>query len=71
MKNKKLFTLMLIGLGVLSFTACSDDDDAPEIKTVTASDGAFVVNAGNTRSAIDGSLTYFDYNTSSASQSVF
>lgn len=71
MKNKKLFSLMLVGLGVLSFTACSDDDDAPEIKTVTASDGAFVVNAGNTRSAIDGSLTYFDYNTSSASQSVF
>lgn len=71
MKNKKLFTLMLVGLSVLGFTACSDDDDDPEIKTVTASDGAFVVNAGNTRSSIDGSLTYFDYNTSAASQSVF
>lgn len=72
MKKKKLFPLLLLAAGVLSFTACSDDDDEPATPvSVDVSDGAFIVNAGNMRSAIDGSLTYFNYNTSAASQSVF
>lgn len=70
--KKHLFKLMLLAVAVVSFTACSDDDDNNTMPVINyASNGAYIVNAGNNGSQINGSLTYFDYNTSAATQNVF
>ena len=55
------FAVLMMGASL--FTACSDDDDnkTPELKPVDVSEGMFVVGSGNTRSNIDGNLTYIDY----------
>lgn len=52
------------------FTAC-DKDDKPVAGIQVYSEGAFVVNAGNMFSHIDGSLTAIDYKTNKATQQVF
>lgn len=73
--RKNLFRLSLCFAAALAFTACSDDDDDIQVPfpvhPVTASDGAYVVCSGNESSQISGSLTYIDYNSVSATQSVF
>ena len=51
------------------FTAC-DKDDKPVAGIQVYSEGAFVVNAGNMFSHIDGSLTAIDYKTNKATQQV-
>lgn len=68
----KIISRLLVAALPLSFAACSDDDGPgrdPEI--VTVSDGAFIVNSGNLRNSISGSLTFIDYATGQASQNVF
>lgn len=60
----------VVAMAVLTMTSCNDDD-TPSYTTVTVTDGLFVVNAGNQRSGIDGSLTFFDYATAKASQGVY
>lgn len=69
---RKYFSLLaLAAVAALGFTSCNDDDDAPQLVPVTTSDGVFVVCGGNLGSKIDGSLTYYDYNTGIASQEVY
>lgn len=69
--KKIVFKLLLAALP-LSFVACSDDDGPrPEPEMVTVSNGVFVVNSGNLRSNIPGSLTFIDYATGQASQDAF
>lgn len=69
---KKYFSIMaLAAVAVLGFTACSDDDDAPQFEPVTISEGVFVINTGNKSNGIDGSLTYYDYAKATASQNVY
>lgn len=61
--RKYLLSFAVLMMGASLFTACSDDDDnkTPELKPVDVSEGMFVVGSGNTRSNIDGNLTYIDY----------
>lgn len=60
-------------LGAATFTSCSDDDgpSGPNYELREYSNGAYIVNAGNMTSNIDGSLTYIDYSTNTAAQKVF
>ncbi len=58
----KFISRLLVAALPLSFAACSDDDGPDhEIETVTVSNGAFIVNSGNLRNNIPGSLTFIDY----------
>ena len=69
--KKYLLSFAVMLMGTTLFTAC-DDDDNPFIPIPTVvSDGAYVICGGNMGSSIDGSLTYIDYATQSASQNVF
>ena len=65
-KTTLLFVAMV---GVLG--SCDDDDEGKGLKWQSYSNGAYVVNAGNMYSNIDGSLTAIDYATSTAQQKVF
>lgn len=61
--KKYLLSLAVLMMGTALFTACGDDDDdsAPQRKAVDVSEGLFIVGSGNTRSNIDGNLTYINY----------
>ena len=61
-RMNKFISRLLVAALPLSFAACSDDDGPDhEIETVTVSNGAFIVNSGNLRNNIPGSLTFIDY----------
>ena len=70
---KKYFLLWAMAgmTATLSLTSCSEDDDAPKLIPVETSEGVFVINSGNQSGGIEGSLTYYDYATASAKQSVY
>ena len=70
---KKYFLLWATAAmtATLSLTSCSDDDDAPKLVPVETSEGVFVVNSGNQSGGIEGSLTYYDYATATARQTVY
>ncbi|MBQ0019776.1 MAG: hypothetical protein KBT39_04550 [Bacteroidales bacterium] len=69
---KKYFSFAaLAAVAALGFTSCDDQDSAPVLEQVTTSEGVFVVNSGNQSGKIDGSLTYYDYNTKTATQNVY
>lgn len=72
MKTKELLKLGAFALICpLFITACDDsDDDTPNV-VVPASTGLYIVNSGNLSSAINGTLSYLDYATSTMSQKVF
>ncbi|MCQ2197329.1 MAG: hypothetical protein MJZ60_07410 [Bacteroidaceae bacterium] len=61
----------IAAFAALTLTSCDDKDEAPELKEVTTSEGVFVINSGNQSGKIDGSLTYYDYNTKTATQNVY
>ena len=75
MKMRKFLwsmVVMLAGAGTL--TSClsdNDDDNTDRTYPVLVSNGAYVVCGGNFRNDIDGSLTYYDYTTKTASQRAF
>ncbi|HEY9542480.1 YncE family protein [Prevotella sp.] len=68
---KKLFlNLSMLLAAVATFTSCSkEDNNGPQLRIY--SNGAYVVNAGNMGSKIDGSLTAIDYKSNTAKQKVF
>lgn len=66
MKLNKIFA---IALCALCFTACSDDDDAPEVLQVYT--GGYVLNQGNMSKNIPGSLTNIDTENGQVFQDVF
>lgn len=69
---KKFLSLFAIAaMSLTLFTACDNDDEAPELKPVDVSEGVFIVNSGNQRSSIDGSLTYINTTEKVATQNVF
>ena len=72
---KKHFSLLaMAAMAAFCLTSCSDDEDedkAPELVPVEATDGVFVVNGGNKSGGIDGTLTYYDYATGTATQKVY
>lgn len=70
----KITKLMLLALCPVAFTACSSDDDEPNLPNPdvpTVAEGAFILNQGNYGKQIEGSLTLIDYASSTASQEVF
>lgn len=60
----KHFFLLLCSVCLLA--ACSDDDNTYVYRAV--SDGLFVLNTGQAAGGIDGSITYYDYKTQTATQ---
>lgn len=70
---KKLLSFAVLAMCMFSLSSCDDDDDDnPYVpQPVDVSTGAFIVNSGNSGSQIGGSLTYIDFATMSATQSVF
>ena len=70
--KKYLLNIATLMMGAMMFTACSDDNDDVILPDyVNASNGVYVVCSGNKSSAIDGSLTYYDYSTKESKLSVF
>ena len=72
MKNYLLsMAVMLMGASLLTSCLSDDDDKKQDPVPVLVSNGAYVVCGGNMSNNIDGSLTYYDYKTKTASQKVF
>lgn len=75
MKMKKyLLSMSVMLMGVSMLTSClsdNDDDNNNNTYPVIVSNGVYVVCGGNMGNNIDGSLTYYDYKTKTASQKVF
>ena len=71
--KKNIYLAAVLALSSIGFVACSDDDDnkGPNPDNPKISEGLFVLNQGNMRSKIDGSLSYIDFATQQASQEVF
>lgn len=63
--------MAMAAIAALCLTSCDDDDDAPKYYAVETTEGVFVTNGGNKSGKIDGSLTYYDYANSKASQNVY
>ncbi len=72
--NKLIIKGLILPALILGLASCSGDDDDPRPvnpDVPTISSGAFVLNQGNLRNKIEGSLTYIDYATDAASQNMF
>ena len=63
----------MAAMAACSLTSCSDDEDDNNfvVCPVETSYGVFVVNGGNKSGGIEGSLTYYDYGTQTATQNVY
>ena len=70
--KKYLSLLAMAAMAACSLTSCEEDDNEnPRLMPVVTSDGVFVVNGGNKSGGIEGSLTYYDYGTTTATQNVY
>lgn len=71
--KKYLLSMAVMLMGVSMLTSCLSDNDNNDNNTypVIVSNGVYVVCGGNMSNNIDGSLTYYDYKTKTASQKVF
>lgn len=68
--RKILMNVAVITMGATLFTAC-EKDDSKKSYPVAVSNGAYVICTGNESSVIDGSVSYIDYATGTASQKQF
>ena len=71
--KKYLLSMAVMLMGVSMLTSCLSDNDNDNDNTypVIVSNGVYVVCGGNMSNNIEGSLTYYDYKTKTASQKVF
>lgn len=69
--KKYLLGLAVLLMGTAVMTSCNDDNDGPKQTIQYYSNGAYIVNAGNMDSKIDGSVTFIDYSTNQATQKLF
>lgn len=70
--KKYLLSFAVLMMGATLLTGClNDDNDGPKKVDVLVSNGAYVLCTGNMSNAIDGSLTYYNYDGQAASQKVF
>lgn len=68
---KKYFFSLAVILSSVLLTACDDNDNGKNIYSVPVTKGAYVICSGNVWGGIQGSLTYIDYATGTASQNQF
>jgi len=68
---KKYLFMATLAVAAFGFTSCDDEDSAPALQPVEVSSGAVIINSGNLRSSINGSITAFSYKDSLATQSVY
>lgn len=69
--KKILFNLIVMALGTTLLTGCLSDDKNDQPAEYVVTNGALIVNNGNSSNSIDGSLTFLDYESGSARQNVF
>lgn len=62
---------MLMGVSMLTSCLSDNDNDNDNTYPVIVSNGVYVVCGGNEYNNIDGSLTYYDYKTKTATNNVF
>ncbi len=69
---KKYLLSFTVLMSATLFTACNNDsDNSPKTYPVAVTNGVFVVGSGNQSSGKNGSLTYYDYTTKSATKDIF
>jgi len=69
--NKNLLNLAVLMMGASIFTACSNDDNGPELVKTDVSNGIFIVGSGNKRANIDGNVSYIDYASGAVTSNAF
>lgn len=69
--KKYLLGLAVLLMGTAMMTSCDSDNDNPGGTVQYYANGAYIVNAGNMSSKIDGSITFVDYTSNKATQNMF
>ena len=69
--KKILFSFVVMALGTTLLTGCLGDDKNDQPAEYVVTNGALIVNNGNSANGIDGTLTFLDYEKGEARQSVF
>ena len=69
--KKILFSFAVMALGTTLLTSCLGDDKTDQPAEYVVTNGALIVNNGNSTNGIDGTLTFLDYETGEARQGVF
>lgn len=69
--KKILFNLIVMALGTTLLTGCLSDDKTDQPAEHVVTNGALIINNGNSANGIDGTLTFLDYEKGEARQSVF
>lgn len=69
--RKHLLTFAVLAMSMALLTACDDDDDDVKVTPIDVSEGLFIIGSGNTRSNIDGNVSYIDYQNQTVTGNAF
>ena len=69
--KKYLFSFAVLATGMSLLTACSNDEDVPAKHPVDVTNGIAIICSGNMGSAINGGVTYYNYDTKQATPQAF
>ena len=69
---KKILSYAVLAMCMFTFAACSDDEGPGwSADNINSSNGVFIINSGNQRSGISGSVSYYDYKNGTTMQKAF
>ena len=59
---KKILSYAVLAMCMFTFAACSDDEGPGwSADNINSSNGVFIINSGNQKNGISGSVSYYDY----------
>ena len=69
---KKFLSYAVLAMCMFTFAACSDDEGPGwSADNINSSNGVFIINSGNQRNGISGSVSYYDYKNGTTMQKAF